>query len=85
MYSLVGPINTYSIKISIWAVFRDIKLRSYSSGGGLAVLDKEDIASSRWKGLEETAEDKKVGKERIWILMITGMLRLAILNIAVKY
>ena len=50
-------------------------------GGGLAVLVKEDIASSRWKGLEETAEDKKSGKERMWILINTGTLRLAILNI----
>ena len=50
-------------------------------GGGLAVLVKEDMASSRWKGLEETAEDKKAGKERMWVLVNTGTLRLAILNI----
>ena len=45
------------------------------------MLIKEEIPSSRWRGLEESAEDQKAGKERLWILVNTGSLRLAVLNI----
>ena len=66
MISAIRILNILMLMAYSWTIFTDI-----CSGGGLGVLVKETIASSRWQGMEETAENRKAGKERMWILINT--------------
>ena len=64
-----------------YKTYTNERMGEEKKGGGLAVLVKDNIMSNDWRGDPESEEEIRISKERLWILVHTGNVKLAIVDV----